>query len=70
MRVESTVMELMGPHSIRVFAGYGRRLNKVDPCLSLYEKEHVKRLMNGVLLGGEYVYFFNLVKGSGVGFRL
>lgn len=69
MRVEPTVMELMGPHSIRVFAGYGRRLNKVDPSLSLYEKEHVKRLMNGVLLGGEYVYFFNLVKGSGVGFR-
>jgi hypothetical protein len=54
---------------VRVFVGYGRRLNKINPDLSFFEKEHMKRLMNGVLYGIEYIQYFSKSKTSGVGLR-
>ena len=33
--------------SVRAFAGFGRRINKLDPSLSGFEKEHIKRALNG-----------------------
>lgn len=56
-------------NSFRVFAGYGRRLNKVNPSLNDFEKMHTKRLMNGIMLGADYVHYFNSSHTSGFGVR-
>ena len=55
--------------NIRVYAGYGRRLNKINPDLNEFEKMHIKRLMNGVVLGADYVYYFNSSKTCGFGLK-
>lgn len=57
----------LGNNTFRFFVGYGRRLNKVSGDLSLFDRERVKRLMNGVVSGGEYIRFIG-EKGNGVGF--
>lgn len=56
-------------HSVRAYVGYGRRLNKISPELNLFEKEHVKRLMNGVVFGTDFIQYFDRAKGSGLGLR-
>lgn len=73
LNTESSVpvspLEQLTPYTVRAFVGYGRRLNKVNSNLNLFEKEHVKRLLNGVLFGCDFLYYFNSTKGRGVGFR-
>ena len=53
----------------RAYVGYGRRLNKIAPGLSVYEREHVKRLMNGAMFGAEFIQYFNRAINSGLGIR-
>lgn len=64
-----TSLDLLGVNGFRVYAGYGRRLNKVAPDLTIYEREHVKRLKNGEVLGIEYIRYFDHHKGNGLGLR-
>lgn len=60
----------LGPNELRVFGGYGRRLNKIDPSLDLFAKQHNKRLMNGEVIGMEYIQYFDQSRGSsGLGLR-
>lgn len=53
----------------RVYSGYGRRLNKINPDLNEFEQMHIKRLMNGVVLGADGVYYFNSSKTCGLGLK-
>ena len=54
----------------RFYAGYGRRLGKLSPDLKTqFEREHYKRLLNGVVLGADYVYLFKSGSGFGLRFR-
>jgi len=62
-------LDKLGVNGFRVYAGYGRRLNKVAPDLTIYEREHVKRLKNGEVLGLEYIRYFDRHKGTGLGFK-
>ena len=55
--------------NVRIYAGYGRRLNKINPDLNLYQKEHMKRLMNGIVFGAEYIQYFKKARGAGLGLR-
>lgn len=55
--------------NVRVYAGYGRRLNKIAPELNVFEKEHIKRLMNGIVFGAEYIQYFKKARGAGLGLR-
>ena len=64
-----TAMGQFGSQHFKVFMGYGRRLNRISPELTLFQREHIKRLLNGVMLGGQYIYFFNPERGSGLGLR-
>lgn len=64
-----TAMEQFGSQHFKVFVGYGRRLNRISPELTLFQREHIRRLLNGVMMGGQYIYFFNPERGSGVGLR-
>lgn len=63
-----TIPSIAGNNALRFFVGYGRRLNKLSPNLGNFEKIHYKRLMNGVLLGGELIYYYD-DNGSGLGLR-
>ena len=58
-----------GRKGLRVYAGYGRRLNKLSPSLNEAEKMHVKRLLSGIALGADYVYYFNDDRNRGFGLR-
>ena len=55
--------------NVRVYAGYGRRLNKIDPDLNVYEREHIKRLTNGIMFGVEYIQYFKNARGAGLGLK-
>ena len=61
--------DFTSPNSIRVFAGYGRRLNKINPELSEFERMHLKRMLGGVMLGADYVRYFNSSRTCGFGVR-
>lgn len=54
--------------SVRAFAGYGRRINKLDPSLSGFEKEHMRRSLSGFIMGADATYFWQ--SGYGLGFRV
>lgn len=53
--------------SIRAYTGIGRRTNKLNPNLNIFEKQHAKRLLNGWLYGIDGTYFTE--SGLGVGVR-
>lgn len=55
--------------NVRVYAGYGRRLNKIAQELDIYQREHVKRLTNGIVFGAEYIQYFKKARGAGLGLR-
>lgn len=57
------------PNSLRFYAGYGRRLNKLNPSMNEFEKMHYGRMLNGVMMGADYVRYFNSSRTSGLGFR-
>lgn len=62
--------DLLNHNVFRFYAGYGRRLGKLSPDLKTqFEREHYKRLMNGVVLGADYVYLFKSGSGFGLRFR-
>ena len=67
--VEITPWEKTGTDNVKVFVGYGRRMNKISPDLDLFQREHIKRLLNGVMFGAEYIQYFNRARGSGLGLR-
>ena len=56
-------------NSLRAFVGYGQRLNKMNPELNNFEKRHLKKMMKGVLLGADYVRYFNSSRTCGFGLR-
>ena len=43
------------PIGFRVYSGYGRRLNKVDPELDQLEKTHAIYWINGIVIGSDLV---------------
>ncbi len=57
------------PNSLRMLAGYGRRVGKINPRLNEFEKMHLKRMLGGVMLGADYVRYFNSSRTCGFGFR-
>lgn len=59
----------VGYNSFRVYAGYGRRLNRMSPSLDMFQKQHYKRLLNGEILGAEYIRYFDKRGDGGLGFR-
>ena len=65
----STPVDNVGLNSFRVYGGYGRRLNKLNPNMDEFSKLHTKRLMNGVLMGAEYIRYFDNRKDAGLGIR-
>ena len=58
-----------GPHGVRLFVGYGRRLNRLNPSMNAAEKMHFGRLLNGAVFGADYVYYFNSSRKNGFGLR-
>ena len=64
-----TPWEKVGSDYLRINVGYGRRLNKISPDLNLYQREHIKRLLNGVVFGAEYIQYFERARGCGLGLR-
>ncbi|MBR5706139.1 MAG: hypothetical protein IKX55_01050 [Bacteroidaceae bacterium] len=62
-------LDKLGVNGFHIYAGYGHRLNKVAPDLTIYEREHVKRLKNGGVLGMDYIRYFDHHKGTGLGIR-
>ena len=64
-----TQLDKLGVNGFHIYAGYGHRLNKVAPDLTIYEREHVKRLKNGGVLGMDYIRYFDHHKGIGLGIR-
>lgn len=61
--------EFESPNGFRFYTGYGRRLGKINPDLNDFEKMHLKRMMSGVLLGADYVRYFNSSRTCGFGVR-
>ena len=61
--------EFESPNGLRFYTGYGRRLGKINPALNDFEKMHLKRMMSGVLLGADYVRYFNSSRTCGFGLR-
>ena len=59
----------VGYNSFRVYAGYGRRLNKIDPSLDMFEQQHMRRLLNGTIVGAEYIRYLKNRNDTGLGFR-
>ena len=59
----------LGFNSFRFYGGYGRRVDKVDPSLDLFMKQHAKRLMNGTIIGAEYIRYFDKHTDGGLGIR-
>ena len=62
-------LQKLGYNSFRVYAGYGRRLNRMRPSLDTFQKQHFKRLLNGEILGAEYIRYFDKRSDGGLGFR-
>ena len=62
-------LQKLGYNSFRVYAGYGRRLNRMSPSLDMFQKQHFKRLLNGEILGAEYIRYFDKRSDGGLGFR-
>jgi len=62
-------LQKLGYNSFRVYAGYGRRLNRMSPSLDMFQKQHFKRLLNGEILGAEYIRYFDKHSDGGLGFR-
>ena len=56
-------------NNVRVYAGYGRRLNKINPDLDLFNREHLKRLTNGIVFGVDYIRYFKKARGAGIGLK-
>lgn len=67
--LQTSGLDNLGMDNVRVYVGYGRRLNKISPELNIYEREHIKRLLNGVMFGAEYIQYFKLSKSNGLGLR-
>lgn len=65
--VSSSLYPQIGNYVFRPYVGYGRRLNRISPDLDLFQKEHIKRLMNGVMLGADIMCYAS--NGLGAGFR-
>ena len=57
------------PNGVRIYTGYGRRLGKINPALNDFEKMHLKRMLSGVMLGADYVRYFNSSRTCGFGVR-
>ena len=57
------------PNGFRFYTGYGKRLGKINPALNDFEKMHLKRMLRGVLLGADYVRYFNSSRTCGFGVR-
>lgn len=61
--------EFESPNGFRIYTGYGKRLGKMNPNANEFEKMHLKRMMRGLLLGADYVRYFNSSMTSGLGVR-
>ena len=57
------------PIGFRVYSGYGRRLNKVDPELDQLEKTHAIYWINGIVIGSDLVIYLNKAKSCGLGLK-
>ena len=53
--------------SFRAYTGYGRRINKISPELNAFQRQHIKRIMNGWVYGLDGTFFME--SGYGIGFR-
>jgi len=53
--------------SIRAYTGFGRRINKLNPNLNIYQEQHAKRLLNGWIYGIDGTFFGE--SGLGMGIR-
>lgn len=54
--------------SVRTYAGFGRRINKLSSSLSEFERQHIKRALNGFIIGADATYFWQ--SGYGLGLRI
>ncbi len=57
------------PVGFRVYSGYGRRLNKINPELGRTEMMHANSLVNGIVYGSDLVFYFNSARTCGFGFK-
>lgn len=57
------------PMGFRVYSGYGRKLNSIDPELDQLEKTRASNLLNGLVIGSDLVFYLNSAKTCGFGFK-
>lgn len=61
--------EFSGPNGFRIYTGYGKRLGKMNPDMNEFEQMHLKRMLRGILVGADYVRYFNSSRTCGFGVR-
>jgi hypothetical protein len=69
---ESPIMfdpDFTSPNGFRVYTGYGKRLGKMNPDMNEFEQMHLKRMLRGILVGADYVRYFNSSRTCGFGVR-
>jgi hypothetical protein len=64
-------VKLQEPRVIaRIYAGAGKRTNKISPDLDAASRVHIKRLLSGVLFGTDITYFAETGYGLGGRFQV
>ena len=57
------------PWGFRVYAGYGRRLDRMNPELEQSERMLASSMVNGIVFGSDFIVYFNSARTCGFGFK-